>query len=193
MTTAINGSRRQQTSSGGGGSEGIITDNESNFESASYYLGRNLASQDMAEIEAAAEDDEAAFADDVNEIPVWVRGEARWIAGVTEHTTTADLVEALLLDDRSLIAPTASLTTATGEHQPPSSVLQQYVITERWRQMEQVLEAKTKVWKIWKAWGDAQCEVSQIRFFSSFYHRVNWQNMFRQANYLILLHSLRVR
>lgn len=135
------------------------TDNESNFESASYYLdcdNRNLAEQDMAEIDAAADDD-------VNEIPVWVRGEARWIAGVTEHTTAADLVEALLLDDRSLIDPTAGQST-TLDHQPPSSGLQQYVITERWRQMEQILEPKTKVWKIWRAWGQAQCEVGGLFF-----------------------------
>lgn len=140
-----------------------VTDNDdsSNFESASYYLGnrgnRNLAEQDMAEIDAAAA---AVDEDDVNEIPVWVRGEARWIAGVTEHTTAADLVEALLLDDRSLIDSTTT-TTTTLDHQPPSSVLQQqYVITERWRQMEQILEPRTKVWKIWRAWGQAQCEVS---------------------------------
>lgn len=144
----------QSTVGGGGcddGDEGI-TDNESSFESASYYLGRNrnLHDADLAEI-----DDHD---DDVNEIPVWVRGEARWIAGVTEHTTAADLVEALLLDDRTLIEP-ASRQTAD-QHQPSSAVLQQYVITERWRQMEQILEANSKVWKIWRAWGAAQCEVS---------------------------------
>lgn len=149
MTKTISGSMPRQ-SGGSVVSEGI-TDNESNFESASYYLGRNLASQDRADIE----DDDMAEEDyDVNEIPVWVHGEARWIGGVTEHTTAGDLVEALLLDDRSLF------DSATGDnHPPPSAVLQQYVITERWRQMEQILESKTKVWKIWKAWGEAQCEV----------------------------------
>lgn len=141
-----------------GGDEGI-TDNESSFESASYYLGRNrhLHDADMADI-----DDH----DEVNEIPVWVRGEARWIAGVTEHTTASDLVEALLLDDRSLI-DSATASRAAGDHHhqqhnrppPSSSVLQQYVITERWRQMEQVLEPSSRVWKIWNAWGEAQCEV----------------------------------
>lgn len=134
-----------------------ITDNESNFESASYYLGRNLArEEDMAEIDAAAAGD-----DDVNEIPVWVRGETRWIAGVTEHTTAADLVEALLIDDRSLVNPATGTSTTTSGAEPSTAVLQQFVITERWRQMEQILEPKTKVWKIWKAWGEAQCEVSK--------------------------------
>lgn len=148
------------------GDEGI-TDNESNFESASYYLGRNLAADDMAEIDAAAIQDE----DDVNEIPVWVRGETRWIAGVTEYTTAADLVEALLIDDRSLVNPaTSSLTPADAE--PSTAVLQQFVITERWRQMEQILEPKTKVWKIWKAWGEAQCEVRATtgKQFSEFFY-----------------------
>lgn len=151
MSTAISGSL---VKSGG------LTDNESNFDSVSHYLGNNrdLADYDRAEIEETA--------DDINEIPVWVRNEARWIAGVTENTTAADLVEALLLDDRSLIDP-ASCHAATDNNQPPSSsVLQQYVITERWRQMEQILEPDTKVWKIWKSWGRAQCEVRVTMLFT---------------------------
>lgn len=149
------------------GDEGI-TDNESNFESASYYLDRNLAAEDMAEIDEAAIQDE----DDVNEIPVWVRGETRWIAGVTEHTTAADLVEALLIDDRSLVDPATSSSPFAAGAEPSTAVLQQFVITERWRQMEQILEPKTKVWKIWKAWGEAQCEVRDDteKQFSEFFY-----------------------
>ena len=150
MSAAISGSKPQS-----GGDEGI-TDNESNFESASYYLGGDLAQADRQDIGGALDDD-----DDINEIPVWVRGEARWIAGVTEHTTAADLVEALLMDDPSLADTAAASGGGPGSSPLPasSSVLQQFVITERWRQMEQILEPKTKVWKIWRAWGEAQCEV----------------------------------
>lgn len=150
---------KMSASAVGGGWDERMTDNKYAVNSAAYQ-GCNLVEDDMADIEA-----EAAADDDSNEIPVWVRGEARWIGGVTEHTTAADLVEALLLDDRSLIDPTSCTTTTTTttrngtDNQPPSSVLQQFVITERWRQMEQILEPKTNVWKIWRAWGEAQNEV----------------------------------
>lgn len=39
-------------------------------------------------------------------------------------------------------------------------VLDQYVITERWRRVEQVLNSSTKVLNIWMAWGATQSEVT---------------------------------
>lgn len=34
-----------------------------------------------------------------------------------------------------------------------------YVITERWREVEQVLAGDTRILSIWTAWGDAKNEV----------------------------------
>lgn len=36
-----------------------------------------------------------------------------------------------------------------------------YVITERWKKVEQVLDGRTNILKIWNAWGSAQQEVIQ--------------------------------
>ncbi|KAG4073240.1 hypothetical protein HA402_008586, partial [Bradysia odoriphaga] len=82
--------------------------------------------------------------DDTDEIPIWVRGEQRWISGITDETTCGQLVEALLRDD--------------GMDVEQNDGLDQYVITERWRRVEQVLNGSTKVLKIWIAWGAAQSE-----------------------------------
>lgn len=84
-----------------------------------------------------------------NEIPIWVRGEQRWISGVTEQTTCFDLIEALLMDSETKIIENNI------ELKPND-----FVIIERWRKVEQILESNSKVWKIWNAWGEMQTEVS---------------------------------
>ncbi|XP_053688890.1 ras association domain-containing protein 9 [Sabethes cyaneus] len=81
------------------------------------------------------------------EIPVWIKGEQRFISGVTEETTCADLIEALIQQDG------VALATADPKD---------YCITERWRQVEQILDGKTKIWQIWSAWGKEQPEVKFI-------------------------------
>jgi hypothetical protein len=88
-----------------------------------------------------------------DEIPIYVRGEQRWVSGVTEHTSCNDLIEALLCDD-------------SGSNLLENPVkLSDFVITERWRRVEQVLDGKTKIFKIWTAWGEAQPEVRIFFFF----------------------------
>lgn len=89
-----------------------------------------------------------------HEIPVWIKGEQRWISGVTEQTTCIDLIEALLIDEGVIKA-----ANDTGENLYPTKV-NDYVIAERWRRVEQVLDPRTKILKIWTAWGVEQPEVS---------------------------------
>lgn len=89
--------------------------------------------------------DDSLYQSELNEIPVWVRGEQRWISGLNEETTCGQLVEALLRDE--------------GINAGQNDSLNQYVISEKWRRVEQILNSSTKVLKIWNAWGEAQSEV----------------------------------
>lgn len=118
-------------------------------------------------------DDESLSVGSDDEIPIWVHGEQRWISGITADTTCAQLVEALLRNEgingepaasSSVAAATSSVavTTATAANGPSSGAEHQYVITERWRRVEQSLDSKTKILKIWKAWGQTKSEVSHI-------------------------------
>lgn len=83
------------------------------------------------------------------EIPVWVDCEQRYISGITGTTTCNDLIEALLSDECVLGKPGFG-----------SKSVEDYVITERWKKVEQVLDGRTPILKIWNAWGKAQTEVS---------------------------------
>lgn len=94
-----------------------------------------------------------------HEIPVWIKGEQRWISGVTDQTTCLDLIEALLIDEGVIKAANDSNNNSTGANIYPTKV-NDYVIAERWRRVEQVLDPRTKIFKIWAAWGAEQSEVS---------------------------------
>lgn len=85
---------------------------------------------------------------------MWIKGEQRWISGVTEQTTCLDLIEALLIDEG--VIKTAN--DSNGSNLYPTRV-NDYVIAERWRRVEQVLDPRTKILKIWTAWGEEQAEV----------------------------------
>jgi Ras association domain-containing protein 9/10 len=93
-----------------------------------------------------------------HEIPVWIKGEQRWISGVTEQTTCLDLIEALLIDEGVLKAANDGNNYNNGSNLYPTRV-NDYVIIERWRRVEQVLDPRTKILKIWTAWGEEQAEV----------------------------------
>ncbi|KAL7038205.1 hypothetical protein ACKWTF_009500 [Chironomus riparius] len=93
-----------------------------------------------------------------NEIPVYVKGEQRWISGVTDQTTCLDIIEALLMDEGILKSTNDSNNNTNGGNLYPPKV-NDYVITERWRRMEQALDGRTKILKIWTAWGTEQSEV----------------------------------
>lgn len=94
-----------------------------------------------------------------HEIPVWIKGEQRYISGVTDQTTCLDLIEALLIDEGVIKGTNDSNNNGGGANLYPTRV-NDYVIAERWRRVEQVLDPRTKVLKIWTAWGAEQPEVS---------------------------------
>lgn len=103
------------------------------------------SSDDMSDVSLSIDSDD--------EIPIWVHGEQRWISGITNETTCAQLVEALLRNEGLNGEPATSMICGPTDEN-------QYVITERWRRVEQSLDNKTKILKIWKAWGQTQSEVS---------------------------------
>ncbi|KYB28160.1 hypothetical protein TcasGA2_TC007083 [Tribolium castaneum] len=79
------------------------------------------------------------------EVPIWVRGEQRWVSGITGETTCQDVIQVLLHDEES-----------RGRH---IGLPEQYHITERWRGVEQPLDRQSVILDIWNAWGTAQPEV----------------------------------
>lgn len=82
-------------------------------------------------------------AETCTEIPVWFIGTQRWVTGLTKRTTCDDVIYALLYND--------------GKHEDERT--DKYTIYERWRDVERPLQGRTKVLKIWKAWGDEQRNV----------------------------------
>ncbi|GAA6069998.1 ras association domain-containing protein 10 [Tachysurus ichikawai] len=77
-------------------------------------------------------------------VSVWVCREEKLVSGVTRRTNCADLVR-VLLEDRSSPALTGSA--------------QSYCIVEKWRGYERVLPNRTKILRLWTAWGREQPNV----------------------------------
>ncbi|XP_013386838.1 ras association domain-containing protein 10 isoform X2 [Lingula anatina] len=79
------------------------------------------------------------------EIPVLVGGCEKWVTGLTKRTTCDDVIYALLQTERNT---NSSIDT------------QSYVVFERWRDMERPLQGRTKILKVWRAWGNEQENVT---------------------------------
>lgn len=77
-------------------------------------------------------------------ISVWVCREEKLVSGVTRRTSCADVVR-VLLEDRSSPALAGSA--------------QSYCIVEKWRGFERVLPNRTKILRLWTAWGREQDNV----------------------------------
>lgn len=97
----------------------------------------------------------------VLEIPFWVSGTQKWVTGLTKRTTCDDVIYALLYND--------------GRHEVEST--DKYTIFERWRDVERPLQGRTKILKIWRAWGAEQCNVQltmrhahEVSEYSEFLH-----------------------
>ncbi|KAI4462811.1 ras-associating domain containing protein [Holotrichia oblita] len=94
------------------------------------------------------EDDDSDVDSDSSgeELPIWVRGEQRWVSGVVGETTCQDIITVLLQDEEVRVR----------RHVAGA---EQYHITERWRGVEQPLDPNSSILDIWNAWGRAQPEV----------------------------------
>ena len=83
---------------------------------------------------------------EVVELPVWLGGCEKWVTGLTKRTTCDDVLYALLHH----------------EGNPNDCVdVSSFAIFERWREVERPLRGRTKILKVWRAWGE---EGSTVRF-----------------------------
>ncbi|XP_031180141.1 ras association domain-containing protein 10 [Sander lucioperca] len=85
-----------------------------------------------------------------SKISVWVCREEKLVFGLSKRTTCADVVQVLLEDQNSQ----RGLSTA--------SYSQSYCIVEKWRGFERILPKKTKILRLWVAWGEEQGNVKFV-------------------------------
>lgn len=83
-----------------------------------------------------------------SKISVFVCREEKLVFGLSKRTTCADVVK-VLLEEQSSPPGTASL----------SGRPQSYRIVEKWRGFERTLPSKTKILRLWVAWGEEQRNV----------------------------------
>ncbi|XP_028258225.1 ras association domain-containing protein 10 [Parambassis ranga] len=82
-----------------------------------------------------------------SKISVWVCREEKLVLGLSKRTTCADVVKVLLDDQNS---------------QHGLSAGQSYCIVEKWRGFERILPNKTKLLRLWFAWGEEQRNVKFV-------------------------------
>ncbi|XP_051979372.1 ras association domain-containing protein 10-like [Xyrauchen texanus] len=87
-----------------------------------------------------------------SKISVWVCREEKLVSGLSRRTTCADVVKVLLEDQNLKQGASAAMLTGTP---------QSYCIVEKWRGFERILPNKTKILRLWGAWGDEQ---ENVRF-----------------------------
>lgn len=83
-----------------------------------------------------------------NRITVWVCREEKLVLGLSKRTTCADVIQVLLEDQDS----------GMGLSLAPQS----YCLVEKWRGYERVLPNKTRIWRLWLAWGTEQKNVKFV-------------------------------
>lgn len=78
----------------------------------------------------------------MNELPVWVGGKEKIVGGLNRHTRCEDVI-GILLQDRYKLSK-CELSPAN---------LECYALFEKWRGCERQLSPRTRMYKLWKAWG----------------------------------------
>ncbi|XP_062433840.1 ras association domain-containing protein 10 [Rhea pennata] len=91
-------------------------------------------------------------------ISVWICQEEKLVSGLSRRTTCSDVVRVLLEDSHHRRQRPAPPEPGGGMLSgPPHS----YCIVEKWRGFERILPNKTKILRLWVAWGDEQ---ENVRF-----------------------------
>lgn len=83
---------------------------------------------------------------------MWVCREEKLVSGLTKRTTCADVVRVLLEDQNLQQGASAAMLSGSP---------QSYCVVEKWRGFERILPNKTKILRLWSAWGDEQ---ENVRF-----------------------------
>lgn len=83
-----------------------------------------------------------------SKISVWVCREEKLVSGLSKRTTCADVVKVLLEEQ--------------GTQHSLSGCSQPYCIVEKWRGFERILPNKTKILRLWMAWGEEQRNVKFV-------------------------------
>lgn len=84
-------------------------------------------------------------------LSVFVCREEKLVFGLSKRTTCADVVK-VLLEDQNLQRGTGAL----------SGCAESYCIVEKWRGFERTLPDRTKMLRLWDAWGDEQGNVKFV-------------------------------
>uniref|UniRef100_A0A674F464 Ras association domain family member 10 n=1 Tax=Salmo trutta TaxID=8032 RepID=A0A674F464_SALTR len=87
-----------------------------------------------------------------SKISVWVCREEKLVSGLSKRTTCADVVNVLLEDQNLKQCVSAAMLLGSP---------QSYCIVEKWRGSERILPNKTKILRLWGAWGEEQ---ENVRF-----------------------------
>uniref|UniRef100_A0A4W4GCI1 Ras-associating domain-containing protein n=2 Tax=Electrophorus electricus TaxID=8005 RepID=A0A4W4GCI1_ELEEL len=85
-----------------------------------------------------------------NKISVWVCREEKLVSGLSKRTTCADVIKVLLEDQNFQQRVSAAMLSGSP---------QSYCIVEKWRGFERTLPNKTKILRLWNAWGEEQEDV----------------------------------
>ncbi|XP_043944364.1 ras association domain-containing protein 9 [Protopterus annectens] len=80
------------------------------------------------------------------EVVVWVCQEEKIVSGLTKYTTCAEVVQALLEDNHAM----------AGDKKPLLGAPNEYCIVEKWRGFERILPPQTRIWRLWRVWGEEQ-------------------------------------
>ncbi|XP_077058210.1 ras association domain-containing protein 10 [Siphateles boraxobius] len=84
-----------------------------------------------------------------SKISVWVCREEKLVSGLSKRTTCADVIRVLLEEQN-----TETRVSLSGSPQS-------YCVVEKWRGVERILPNKTKILRLWSAWGEEQ---ENVRF-----------------------------
>ncbi|XP_043561580.1 ras association domain-containing protein 10 [Chiloscyllium plagiosum] len=83
-------------------------------------------------------------------LSVWLCQEEKLVSGLSRRTTCADVVTAVLEESRRSGAPALSGDPST------------YCLVEKWRGFERTLPDKTRILRLWSAWGEERERVTFV-------------------------------
>ena len=93
------------------------------------------------------------MSDDTLELPIHIGGCQKWVTGLGRRTTCDDIIYALIRHEAN---PNEYVDVTN------------FAIFERWRGVERPLKGRTKILKVWKAWGAERHHVQfYVRKYSS--------------------------